>query len=52
MVVEALIARGVAINPLDRWGNSPLDDASRGGHVAVMAVLQSADGREGKAIRS
>jgi hypothetical protein len=25
--------------PVDRWGNTPLDDARRGGHEEVIALL-------------
>jgi hypothetical protein len=40
--VEALIALKVAINPLDRWRNSPLDDALRSKHADVAGVLEAA----------
>ena len=39
-VVELLVAKHVAIGPRDRWGNTPLDDANRGAHTAVAALLQ------------
>ena len=39
------MARGVAVNPHDRWGNTPLDDAMRGNHTDVIAALQAAGGQ-------
>ncbi|NNU17611.1 glutaminase A [Parvularcula sp. ZS-1/3] len=30
------------IRPLDRWGNSPLDDARREGHAGTEAILEEA----------
>ena len=44
-MVEALIGLKVAINPLDRWRNSPLDDAMRGNHTDAIAALQAAGGQ-------
>jgi hypothetical protein len=44
-VVEALLVRGVGVDPVDRWGNTPLDDALRGGRAAVVAALEVAGGR-------
>lgn len=40
---------GVDLNPLDRWGGTPLDDAYLQGHDAVVAVLEAAGGRRGTA---
>lgn len=34
-------------NVCDRWGNTPLDDAKRSGHDAVVARLRRAGGKEG-----
>lgn len=34
-----LIEQGARPAPLDRWGNTPLEDARRGGHAAVAAML-------------
>ena len=34
-------------NPLDRWGNTPLDDARRSGHSGVAERLTAAGGQVG-----
>ena len=39
-VVDYFIAQGVRRAPVDRWGNTPLDDARRGGHTQVVARLE------------
>ena len=52
-VVEYFLARnrsgqgGADLNPLDRWGGTPLDDAYLQGHDAVVALLEAAGGRRG-----
>ena len=43
--VELLLAKGVPHSPCDRWGNAPLDDAVRGGHREVAALLALTSGR-------
>ena len=45
-VVSYFIRQGVDLSPLDRWGNRPLDDARRGGHGQVAALLSSALGAD------
>ena len=41
-IVEFLIDNGLQnFSPLDRWGNTPLDDARRGNHSAVVEYLQN-----------
>ncbi|MGE3800489.1 MAG: glutaminase A [Candidatus Kapaibacterium sp.] len=39
--VRILIEKGANPNPRDRWGNTPLDDARRGHHNDVIAILES-----------
>ena len=39
-VIDYLIARGGSLNPRDRWGGSPLDDAYREGHADIAALLE------------
>lgn len=38
--VRFLIDQGAAISPRDRWGNTPLDDAIRGGHEPLRELLR------------
>jgi glutaminase len=38
-VVAFFVRRGIELAPFDRWGNTPLDDARRGGHEKVIALL-------------
>jgi glutaminase len=37
--VEFLLSHGALAHPKDRWGNTPLDDAMRGNHQAIVDVL-------------
>jgi glutaminase len=46
-VIEVLLAMRAEFNPIDRWGNSPLDDAKRGGHTAVITALEAHGGGRG-----
>mmetsp|Transcript_12942 Transcript_12942/g.27945 ORF Transcript_12942/g.27945 Transcript_12942/m.27945 type:complete len:569 (+) Transcript_12942:175-1881(+) len=46
-VSKYLIERGARINRSDRWGGSPLDDAYRHRHSAVMEYLRSCGGTSG-----
>jgi len=39
--------RGQLVRSQDRWGGTPLDDATRGGHVACAVVLELAGGSRG-----
>ena len=54
-MVEYFVARhrtgkgAVDLNPVDRWGGTPLDDAYLHGHDGVVAVLESAGGWRGQA---
>ena len=41
-VVSTFIALGVPLAPKDRWGNTPLDDARRGGYLAIVTMLEQA----------
>ena len=38
-VVDYLLRHGVDPSPVDRWGNTPLDDARRAGHLQVVRLL-------------
>ena len=40
-VLRYLIAHGVLAQPLDRWGNAPLDDALRHGHTAAAELIEA-----------
>ena len=37
----------IDLNPRDRWGGTPLDDAYLQGNAAIIALLKAADGRRG-----
>ena len=39
-------------SPEDRWGGTPLDDAKRQNHTAVMDYLKSKGGKPGKSTGS
>jgi glutaminase len=41
-VVAYLIAQGVNPSPVDRWGGTPLIDARRNNHEAVITLLEAA----------
>jgi len=43
-VVAYLLRHGVDRAPVDRWGNTPLDDARRAGHDAVLELLEAGPG--------
>lgn len=50
-VVEYLLKNGVKnLNPMDRWGNTPLDDATRGGFADIIQMLRKRDARSGTEI--
>jgi glutaminase len=47
-VVEFLLKNGVKnVNPLDRWGNTPLDDAIRGGFDDCVELLKKYKAKSG-----
>lgn len=46
-VVKYLLALGVAPNPKDRWGYTPLDDALRHSQEEAVAILEPEGGRRG-----
>lgn len=51
--VRYLLRKGVALEPTDRWGNTPLDDAERHSHKAVAKLLhQEKLGSNGKVART
>jgi glutaminase len=43
-VVQYLLQLGVPVNPLDSWGNTPLDDALRFNHANIASMLQEHGG--------
>jgi glutaminase len=52
-IVEWFVARGIEVNPRDRWGTTPLDDAYMQGHDDVIAILEDCGGqRSGKVFAS
>ena len=44
-MVELLIGIGVEVNPTDRWGFTPLDDACRSGNAAIISLLRKCGAR-------
>jgi glutaminase len=40
-----LLELGVDVNPVDRWGNTPLDDAARHDHQGIIIVLLEHGGK-------
>jgi glutaminase len=44
-VVEYLFAHRASVNPIDRWGNSPLDEAGRHGRAACAQLLAEYGGK-------
>ncbi|KAL6060146.1 asparaginase [Balamuthia mandrillaris] len=40
--VQFLLDKGANPNVIDRWGNTPLDDAIRGGHTQAINLLKGA----------
>ena len=46
-MIRYFIRQGVPIDPIDRWGHSPLDDADRHGFAEAAALLRAAGGRPG-----
>ena len=41
-VVAYLIDQGINLAPIDRWGNTPIMDARRGGHGEIVMLLENA----------
>ena len=41
-IVEFLLKHDAIVNPLDRWGGTPLADAVREGHTGVATILRVA----------
>jgi len=48
-LVELLLSRGVPHSPFDRWGNTPLDDATRQQCTQVVEILEKAGAVRGQA---
>jgi len=42
--VEYLLSNTKEVNPIDRWGNTPLDEAIRGGHEEAKTLLRNKGG--------
>ena len=51
-ICKFLVQRGARINRSDRWGGSPLDDASRHRHKEVIQYLRSLGATTGSASRA
>jgi len=51
-ICRFLVERGSRINRSDRWGGSPLDDASRHRHKAVIQYLRSLGATTGSASKT
>jgi glutaminase len=45
--VRTLIDHGADVNPVDRWGSTPLDDAKRGAHQLIVEFLHERGARPG-----
>ena len=41
-IVEYFILNNINLNPEDRWGGTPLEDAKRHGHKKVVDLLEKA----------
>ena len=51
-VIEYLFVSGLRnINPIDRWDNTPLDDAERGNFELVVAFLVSKGAKKAEDLR-
>jgi hypothetical protein len=48
-ICKFLVSRGAKINRSDRWGGSPLDDASRNRYTELIAYLRSLGATSGSA---
>jgi glutaminase len=49
--VQYLLALGVNVNPVDRWGKTPLDDAMMQGHAPVISLLEEHGGKRKSTIK-
>lgn len=49
-VVELLLRGGVQHSPKDRWGGTPLDDATRAKYAPVVAILTAHGAQLGKGV--
>eukprot|EP00126_Sphaerothecum_destruens_P006483 Sdes_comp19377_c0_seq2m10646 len=43
-IADFLLSSGVEVNPLDRWGRTPYDDAMSAGNTEVLMILQKYGG--------
>jgi glutaminase len=50
-VVQYLLQLGVNVNPVDGWGNTPLDDALRQGHADIASMLSEHGGQYHKELQ-
>lgn len=44
-VVKYLISCNIDLEPIDRWGGTPLDDAKKGGHTELAELLEQHIGK-------
>ena len=51
-VAETLMELGARVSPMDRWGFTPLDEARRNGHAAMITLLESNGGYSGASRRT
>jgi glutaminase len=45
--VRTLVEQGADVNPIDRWGSTPLDDAKRSAHQLIVDFLHEKGARHG-----
>jgi hypothetical protein len=45
--LQILLEFKVDVNVMDRWNNTPLDDAKRGKHLIIMEMLESVGAKQG-----
>ncbi len=50
-VIKLLVAQGAQINPVDRWGSTPLDEAYDKNHLAIIQFLEEKGGQRNNQYR-
>lgn len=46
--VQVLLAGGAEVNSVDRWGNTPLDEAIRSNNIEMTKVIKAHGGKTRK----